>query len=175
MQKEDCFYFGKVIKTHGIKGEISIRIDADAPEAYRGISFFFLEIRKNLIPFFIDKMGIHSDKAYIKLKDVDSIEKAAELTGLEIYLPLELLPKLSGNKFYYHEVPGYKVVDAAYGPLGTIERVLEYPGQAIFQIIVNTKEVLVPIQDEVIERLDRRSKTIFIKAPEGLIDLYLNS
>jgi len=175
MQKEDCFYFGKVIKTHGIKGEISIRIDADSPDAYRNIAFFFLEIRKSLIPFFVSKMGVQSDKAYVKLQDVDTVEKAAELAGLEIYLPLEMLPKLSGNKFYFHEMPGFKVVDAAFGPMGTIEKVLEYPGQAIFQIMLNGKEVLIPIKDEVIERLDRRSKTIYVKAPDGLIELYLNS
>jgi len=174
MQKEDCFYFGKVIKTHGIKGEISIRIDADEPSAYQGIAFILLEIHKNLIPFFIQKISLHSNKAYIKLQDIDTIAQAAEMAGMEIFLPLDLLPKLSGNKFYFHEIPGFKVMDESYGLLGKIEQVLEYPSQALIQVFVNNKEVLIPIQDEVITRVDRRSKTIYIKAPEGLIELYLN-
>ncbi len=176
MQKiEDSFYFGKVIKTHGIKGEISIRIDADTPLTYRNISFFFLKIRNGLVPFFIQKLNIQHDKAIVKLQDLDTIEKAAELSGLDIFLPLEMLPKLKGNKFYYHEVPDFKVVDSKFGLVGTIEKVLEYPGQAIFQILNNGREVLIPIRDELIEKVDRRSKTVFITAPEGLIDLYLNS
>ncbi|MBW7846789.1 MAG: 16S rRNA processing protein RimM [Bacteroidales bacterium] len=174
-KKEDCFYFGKVIKTHGIKGEISIRIDADSPQNYRHLSHFFLEIRNGLVPFFISKMSIHTDKAYVKLQDIDTVEAAAGLAGLDIYLPLELLPKLTGNKFYFHEVAGFKVVDAVNGELGSIEKVLEYPGQALFQIFSNGREVLIPIRDELIQKVDRRSKTIFITAPEGLIDLYLNS
>ena len=174
MQKEDCFYFGKVIKTHGIKGEISIRIDADDPAAYRGVAFILLEIHKNLIPFFIQKISLHSNKAYIKLQDVDTIAQATEMAGMEIFLPLDLLPKLSGNKFYFHEIPGFKIVDESFGLLGKIEQVLEYPSQALIQVFVNSKEVLIPIQEEVITRLDRRSKTMYIKAPEGLIDLYVN-
>lgn len=174
MQKEDCFYFGKVIKTHGIKGEISIRIDADDPTKYKGLEFILMDIHKKLIPFFIQKMSLHSNKAYLKLQDVETIEKAMEFAGLDLYLPLEMLPKLSGNKFYYHEVSGYKVIDEDFGLVGTIEQVLEYPTQALFQLMVNDIEVLIPIQDEVITKVDRRSKTIYIQAPQGLIEMYLN-
>ncbi|PKP47366.1 MAG: 16S rRNA processing protein RimM [Bacteroidetes bacterium HGW-Bacteroidetes-1] len=175
MQLEDCFYFGKVIKTHGIKGEISIRIDADEPAAYKQLEFILLEINKKLIPFFIQSLKLNGNKAYVKLQDIETVEKAAEMATLDIYLPIEFLPKLTGNKFYFHEVPGYKVVDEISGLIGKIEKVLEYPSQSIFQIFKNEKEILIPIQDEVIIKVDRRSKTIYIKAPDGLIDLYLNS
>lgn len=175
MQKEDCFYFGKVIKTHGIKGEISIRIDADDPSKYKGIEFILMDIHKSLIPFFIQKMSLHSNKANLKLQDVETIEKAMEFTGHELFLPLEMLPKLTGNKFYYHEVPGFKIVDENFGLVGIIDQVLEYPTQALFQVMVDNIEVLIPIQDEVITKVDRRSKTIYIQAPHGLIEMYLNS
>ncbi|MBS4059024.1 MAG: 16S rRNA processing protein RimM [Bacteroidetes bacterium] len=175
MQREDCFYFGKVIKTHGILGGISIRIDADQPEVYKQLTMIFIEINKKLIPYFIQSLNINSNKAYVKLQDVDTIEKALELAGNEIFLPLELLPKLSGNRFYFHEVPGYKVIDESFGLIGNIETVLEYPNQAVFQIYKENKEVLIPIHDDVILKVDRRSKTIHIKAPDGLIALYLNS
>ncbi len=175
MTKEDCFYFGKVIKTHGIKGELSMRIDADSPDQYAHIPHLFLEIKKSLIPFFISKMAIQNDKAYVKLQDVDTIEKAAELCGLEMFLPLEWLPKLKGNQFYYHEVVGYKVIDEDFGLVGSIGKVLEYPGQAIFQILNQDKEVLIPVRDELIVKVDRRSKTIHIAAPQGLIEMYLEN
>lgn len=173
MQKDDCFYFGKVIKTHGIKGGISIRIDADNPADYKEINMLLIEINKSLIPYFITEKSFHSNKAYLNLVDIDSVEKAAELAGSNIFLPLELLPKLKGNQFYFHEVGGYKVVDLVHGELGKIEKVLEYPSQAVFQLFIDGKEVLIPIHDEVILKVDRRSKTIEIDAPEGLIDMYL--
>lgn len=173
MQKDDCFYFGKVIKTHGIKGGISIRIDADNPADYTNISMLLIEINKSLIPYFITEKSFHSNKAYLNLVDVDTVEKAAELAGNNIFLPLELLPKLKGNQFYFHEVDGYKIIDRVHGELGKIEKVLEYPSQAVFQLFIDGKEVLIPIHDEVILKVDRRSKTIEINAPEGLIDMYL--
>ncbi len=175
MQKEDCFYFGKVIKTHGIKGEISIRIDADDPSQYAGIRFILLDLYTGLIPFFIESMKIHQNKAYVAIQDVKTVEKAIELTGFEIYLPLDQLPKLKGNQFYFHEVAGYKVIDQEFGLIGTIDRVLEYPNQSVFQVFHKGKEILIPIQDEVIMKLNRKSRTFEIKAPDGLIDLYLNS
>lgn len=175
MLKDDCFYFGKVIKTHGIKGEISIRIDSDNPQDYREIEFILLEINNKLIPFFIELLKINTNKAYVALQDIKTVEKAIDLVGYEIYLPLTQLPKLTGNKFYYHEVPGFKVIDKSFGLLGTIDRVLEYPNQAVFQVIYKGKEVLIPIQDEVILKLNRKTKTFDIDAPDGLIDLYLNS
>jgi 16S rRNA processing protein RimM len=175
MQKEDCFYFGKVIKTHGIKGEISIRIDADDPSQYAGIRFILLDLNTGLIPFFIESMKINQNKAYVAIQDVKTVEKALELTGFEIYLPLDQLPKLKGNQFYFHEVAGYKVIDQEFGLIGTIDRVLEYPNQSVFQVFHKGKEILIPIQDEVIMKLNRKSRTFEIKAPDGLIDLYLNS
>ncbi len=87
MEKDDCFYFGKVIKTHGIKGGISIRIDADNPADYKEIDMLLIEINKSLIPYFITEKSFHSNKAYLKLVDVDSVEKAAELAGNNIFSP----------------------------------------------------------------------------------------
>jgi len=173
MEKKDCFYFGKVIKTHGIKGEISIRIDADDPSYYRDLQLLLIELGKKLIPFFPEFIKININKAYVKLQDVNTVEKAAELAGADIYLPLELLPKLKGNKFYFHEVPGFRLHDAAFGPVGTIEKVLEYPSQAVFQVMKDSKEILIPIHDEIILKVDRKSKTIHVKAPDGLIEMYL--
>ncbi len=65
------------------------------------------------------------------------------------------------------------MIDAEKGDIGTIASVIDYPAQALFQIMKNGKEILIPIIDEVLEKVDRQEKTIYIKAPNGLIDLYL--
>ncbi len=173
MQIDDCFYFGRVIKTHGIKGGISIYIDTDNPIDYQDISMFFLEINKKLVPYFIDALQLQHNKAYVDLVDVDTVEQAGNLCGKSIYLPLELLPRLKDNQFYFHELDGYEIIDHKYGSLGKLAQVLEYPNQALFQLFVNKKEVLIPIHDDVIKRVDRKNKTISIAAPEGLIEMYL--
>lgn len=173
MTKEDCFYLGRVAKTHGIKGEITIKLDVDDPSAYYNMKYFLLEINKVLTPFFVEKVVSSGDKFFVTIQDIKTVEAASALTGKEVYLPLEMLPKLSGKQFYYHEVKGFLVVDAEKGELGSIADVIEYPTQAIIQVFKDKKEILIPILDQVIQKVDRKYKKLYIKAPEGLIDMYL--
>ena len=77
------------------------------------------------------------------------------------------------RQFYYHEIVGFTVVDTEKGELGPVSQVLEYPTQAILQVMKDKKEILVPILDQVIQSVDRNKKILTITAPEGLIDMYL--
>ncbi len=171
--KDDCFYLGKIVKTHGLKGELTIKIDADNPSAYTKMDYFFVEINKVMTPFFVTRLALNGDKYIITLPGVNTVEEASRYVGTEVYLPLEMLPKLKGNKFYYHELPGFIVIDSNKGDIGTVKEVLQYPTQSIIQIMHNGKEILLPIVDEVIKTLDRDKKTIYVTAPEGLIEMYL--
>ena len=85
------------------------------------------------------------------------------------------MPQLTGNKFYYHEVVGFKVIDATKGDIGEIFNVLELPQQAVLEIKnKQEKEILIPITDQIIKTVNRAEKIIEIDAPEGLIDIYLD-
>ena len=174
MKKEDCFYLGRVAKTHGIKGEVTIKLDVDDPSAYLDLNYFFLEINKVLTPFFVEKLIHSGDKFFVSIQDVKTVEAASALTGKEVYLPLEMLPKLSGKQFYYHEIKGFTLIDAEKGELGPISEVIEYPTQAIIQVLKDKKEILIPILDQVIQKVDRKGKKLYVKAPEGLIEMYLS-
>ena len=173
MTKEECFFLGRVAKTHGIKGEVTIKLDVDDPSAYLDLKYILLEINKVLTPFFVEHLTLSGDKFFVRIQDVTTVEAASTLTGKEVYLPLELLPKLKGKQFYYHEVKGFVVVDAEKGELGPIKDIIEYPTQAIIQVFKDGKEILIPILDQVIQKVDRRSKKLYVQAPEGLIDMYL--
>jgi 16S rRNA processing protein RimM len=173
MTKDDCFYLGRIAKTHGIKGEVTIRLDVDDPSAYHDMKYFLLEINKVLTPFFVEKMTCSGDKVFVKVQDINTVEAASALTGKEVFLPLELLPKLSGKQFYYHEVKGFLLIDEIHGELGPINDVIEYPTQAIIQVFKDKKEILIPILDQVIQKVDRKTKKLYIQAPDGLIDMYL--
>lgn len=173
MTKDDCFYLGRIAKTHGIKGEVTIRLDVDDPSAYHDMKYFLLEINKVLTPFFVEKMTCSGDRVFVKVQDINTVEAASALTGKEVFLPLELLPKLSGKQFYYHEVKGFLLIDEIHGELGPINDVIEYPTQAIIQVFKDKKEILIPILDQVIQKVDRKTKKLYIKAPDGLIDMYL--
>lgn len=172
METKDCYYLGRVTKPWGVKGQMVLFLDVDSPEDYAGLDSAFVEIKGRLVPHFFHVDQLNGNRAVVTFEELTP-EQSATLAGHELYLPLDLLPKLEGNQFYFHEVEGFSVVDSVYGDIGTLEQVIEYPAQPLFQIMKNGVEVLVPVIDKVIDRVDRENKTLFITAPNGLIELYL--
>ena len=170
--KEKCFYFGKVIRTHGYKGGLKVVLDVDDPPKYAKLELIFVELKKKLVPYFIENIQFEKNKANLKFEDINTIEQAERFLQASLYLPLDLLPKLKGNKFYYHEVTGFTVTDVQYGEIGTILKIIELPGNPLFSVDYDGTEILIPVTDEIILKVDRRSKSIHIKAPQGLIELY---
>lgn len=174
MDKSACFYLGKIVKRFSFKGEVLVKLDTDDPEQFTEMESVFVEQNQRLIPFFIEDCALHkSNLLRIKFEEVDSQEQADSLVRAELYLPLDLLPKLEGNKFYYHEVIGFGVIDKEHGLIGTITGVNEHSAQALFEIEKDGKEILLPITDHFIEKVDRNNKTIHVDTPDGLLELYL--
>ncbi|WP_374548725.1 ribosome maturation factor RimM [Flavobacterium sp.] len=174
MRKEECFYLGKIAKKFSFKGEVLIYLDTDEPEQYDKMESVFVEFNKNLVPFFIENSSIHKgDFLRVKFEDVDSEQDADELIGCHIYLPLSMLPKLEGNKFYFHEVIGFEVIDERLGNIGKIVSINDSTAQPLFEIDFQGKEILIPMIDHFIIEVNREEKKILLKTPEGLVDLYL--
>lgn len=172
MTKEECYQLGKITKPFGFKGQVIMFLDVDCPEDYAELDSAFVEVKGNLVPYFFKLENINGNKAVATFEDLTP-EEAQALVGHELYLPLDLLPKLTGNQFYFHEVIGFNVIDDEHGDIGTIKSIIEYPTQPLFQIMKDEAEILIPMIDPVIKEVDRENKRIFISAPTGLIDLYL--
>ena len=174
MKKEDCFYLGKIVKKYSFKGEVLAKLDTDQPEIYENLDAIFLELRNNLVPFFVESSQLHkSTLLRIKFEDVNIEADADAIMKSGLYLPLDLLPKLEGDKFYFHEVIGFTIKDQNFGEVGILKGINDSTAQALFEIDRDGIEVLIPMNDEFIVKVDRKNKTILVKTPEGLIDLYL--
>jgi len=172
---KDCFYVGTIVSKFSFKGEVLIKLDSDDPEMYEGLESVFITIGNNLVPFFIERSSLHkSNLLRIKFEDIDNEHDAEALLKQKIYLPLDALPKLSGNKFYFHEVIGFQVEDINYGKVGEIVNINDTTIQPLFEIENDQeKKILIPINDEFIEKVDRSNRKIIVNTPEGLIDIYL--
>jgi len=174
MQKEDCFYLGKIVKKYSFKGELLVKLDTDNPSTYTKMESVFIDKNKSLIPFFIERSSLHkSTLLRVKFEDIDSEEDADKLLKSELYLPLEFLPQLTGNKFYYHEIVGFEAEDLSFGLVGIVKGVNDTTNQAILEIDRNGSEILIPLIDDFIKSVDREQKKIILEVPEGLIDIYL--
>lgn len=174
MQETDFYYLGKILKTIGNKGHLMVHLDADEPEKYLKLESVYLDVYGERIPFFISGIELKNrNSAVLSFADVFTADEADEYVGREMFLPMSELPELSGNKFYYHEIEGFAVIDARFGELGTVQSILDLKYQSLFQIRFGEKEILIPVVDETIREIDRANKILHIQAPEGLIEIYL--
>ncbi len=174
MRKEDCFYLGKIAKKFSFKGEVLAYLDTDEPELYENLESVFVEFDKHLIPFFIETSSLHkNDFLRIRFEDVKSEDDADEILGRDLYLPLKMLPKLTGNKFYFHEVIGFDIEDKQRGIFGKIQSINDTTAQPLFEVLNGDTQILVPMIDQFLVKVDRENKKIIMDLPDGLIDMYL--
>ncbi len=174
MQKKDCFYLGKVVRKHSFKGEVVVKLDTDEPELYANMDAVFINVGNNLIPFFIEKSLLQKgNQLRVKFEDFTTEEDANTILKSEVYLPLDLLPKLTGTKFYFHEVIGFAIEDVNYGEVGVLFGINDRTAQPLFEIKNGEKEILIPMIDDFIKKIDRVNKKIVVETPEGLIEMYL--
>ena len=175
MTKDDCYELGKVVKTHGLKGELSIYLDVDVPEEYEELDSLLVEREGQLVPYFVEALNLQGQRAIVKLEDVNDITAASELVGCPLWLTLDNLPELDDDQFYYHEIVGFQVVDEEKGPIGPIVSVATLPHQDLLVVDHQSHEVLIPITDAIVLGHDAEAKRLNVRLPEGLLDVYLES
>ena len=176
MNKADCFNLGYVAKLHGYKGEVSLFFDATEPEKYASIDSVFIDLNGILTPFFVESIEMKSKGfAKVKFEGVDTENDAKAILKKDLFLPLDLLPKLSGSQFYDHEIIGFEVIDENFGKVGKVVQVIDYKVNPLLQIFNSElkKEVLLPLNNDLVQKVDREKKQLLVKATEGLIEMYL--
>ena len=174
MRKEDCFYLGKIVRKHSFRGEVVIKLDTDEPQLYENMESVFVLHGTNLIPFFIEKSLLQKgNQLRTKFEGVDSETDADGIMKSGIYLPLTLLPKLTGDQFYFHEIIGFTLEDVNFGEVGKIVGINEKTAQPLFEVDREGVDIFIPMIDNFIKKIDRENNKVFVETPEGLIDLYL--
>jgi 16S rRNA processing protein RimM len=174
MKTEDCFRLGSILKTKGLKGEMQVYIDFEGAEAIK-IKSLFVDIAGKLVPYFVSSIKfLQKNQAYLNLEDIDTIEKATMLVKKDIYLPNKVKPKKKKEEFTLKDVKGFIAVDEIHGELGEILDVVEYPQQLIASVNFKNKEVLFPLNVDIIKGIDVEGGEIYIALPDGLLDVYLS-
>ncbi|MHA8049987.1 ribosome maturation factor RimM [Aquirufa sp. ROCK-SH2] len=174
MAKQEYFELGTLSKPHGIKGTLHVYLDVDDPFEYEGLKSVFVQIGNELVPYFVDDLQVKTNLNLISLEGIDSIDAAKELVGHKLFLPLSFLPKLKDDQFYYHEVVGYQVKDEKYGDLGEVKEIYSTGAQDVIVMNYKFKEVLIPLTDEIIPKVDKKNKIVHSCLPEGLLEVYLD-
>ena len=174
MNKADCYHLGYIAKLHGFKGEVSLYLDVTNPLEYENLDKIFVDINGYLTPFFIKSLTLRpKSQATLKIDGINSDKEAQQILKRSVYLPLVDLPQLSGKNFYDHEVVGFDLIDLTFGKVGVIQQIIDLPVNPLIQVDASGKEVLIPFVKDLIQEVKRNEKQLIVKAPEGLIAIYL--
>jgi 16S rRNA processing protein RimM len=173
MDKVSFFCLGKISKTFGYKGQVIVIMNCDDPEKYKDLESVFVEIQHERVPFFITEFSLQfRNSVALKLEDIDNSDQAQKLIGCQVYIPESEKIADKEEEFKISALSGFEVTDEKAGYLGKINQILELPQQNIMQIFQGKKEILIPLNEDFIIKIDVKKKSIRISAPEGLIEFY---
>jgi 16S rRNA processing protein RimM len=173
MNLKEFYTIGYISRVIGLKGELGIKLDVDDPKRYHGIDALVLSDKNTADLHELSRAQVRGEELVIILKGITDRDIAKTFVGKTVMLPLTALPELGEKEFYYHEIAGYTVIDTEHGELGPAKDVMERPPQPVLIIKYGYDEILIPLTKDIIQKVDREKKELHVKAPEGLIDLYL--
>ena len=167
IKPEEVYRIGRLGKAHGVKGEVSLQFDDDIFDR-ADCDYLVLDVDGILVPFFIEEYRFRSDTvALVKFEDVDTQQRAAELTGCDVYFPRALADEDDAPALAL--LVGFDLVEANEGRLvGRIAAIDDTTANTLFELEDGR---LIPASDDLVDNIDLKQRTITMRLPEGLLDL----
>ena len=168
IKREDVYKIGRLGKAHGVKGEVSFQFTDDIFDSVDA-DYLVLDVDGILVPFFMEEYRFRNDSVcLVKFCDVDTQQRAQELTGCDVYFPRALAEEAEETPSLSSLV-GFKIVSVPDGStIGTIAAIDDTTQNILFELEDGT---LIPASDELIENIDVNKKEIIMNIPEGLLDI----
>ena len=168
IRAEEVYKIGRLGKAHGVKCEVSFQFDDDIFDRVDA-DYLVLDIDGILVPFFMEEYRFRNDTVcLVKFCDIDTQQRAQELTGCDVYFPRALAEEAE-EMLSLASLVGFEIVDASNGnTVGNIVAIDDSTINLLFELEDGT---LIPASDELIEDIDAKQRTIRMNIPEGLLDI----
>ena len=166
IREDDVYKIGRIGKPHGIGGEVTLRFSDDVFDRVDA-DYLVLMVDGILVPFFIEEYRFRSDEvALVKFEDINTMDRAAELTGCDVFFPRHLAD-IDNDVLTWSQIVGYDIVDVESGKvIGRIEAVDESTINVLLELADGT---LIPAADEFIADIDHEARKLFMSLPDGLL------
>lgn len=166
--KKEYLEAGKIVNTHGIRGEVKIMPYTDVPELL--CEFERLFIGKDKAEIIIERSRVAKNMVIAKLEGVDTPEQAEKLRNKLLYMHRDDL-ELDDNTYFIQDLIGIEVKDADTGFVyGKITDVMQTGANDVYVIEGNGREYLVPAIADVVISTDIDANSMTIRALEGLFE-----
>lgn len=175
-EHQDLLLVGRVVRPHGVRGEIKVAPETEGLERLAEVSTFHIGRAVDLAkPHPVENVRFQETKrgplALVKLEGVDTREAAEGISRLLVYTAEEELPPLEEDEFFIHDLIGLQVVTEDGRVVGTVQDVMQAPAHDIYVIERESGgEALVPAVDALIADVDLEASRLVIRPIEGLLD-----
>ncbi len=170
MPADGLLQLGYILKTHGLTGAVKLKVTEPAIFPAETPRAFFVDIEDPPIPCFIESIReTRPDECIVKFEDFNSLEAAKKLQGRSVFLEHD---PADDPSFVFQRLTGYRIIDTRLGPVGTIEAVIEMPGQYMAQLFLQGQEVLIPLNDDLVVEVNDAEQQIQMALPEGLLEVF---
>ena len=168
IKEENIYQIGRLGKTHGVRGEIGFLFDDDVFDRVDA-DYLILKVDGIFVPFFIEEYRFKSDSnAIIKFEDIDTQERARELTGADVYFPRSLAENDDEN-LSWSVLVGFDIIEASSGR--TVGRIASVDDSTLNILFCLDDGRLIPASENLITAIDQQTRTLTMHIPEGLLDL----
>jgi len=169
---EATFCMGKIVNTHGIKGEIKIYPYTDDPARFEHFSYILIEGEAEK-KFKVSSVRVHKNMVLLKLSGFNDINTVQKFMDKAIYLYRNDIEALDGDDegHYVVDLIGCDIIDAEGTVLGVLKDVLQHTAQDLYEVAMPSGGVFyIPVVDEFVKNIDIEKRQITVKIIEGLIE-----
>ena len=169
----EYFKIGKLVAVHGLTGELLLKHELGKKTSLKGLQAIFIEEKKNsFLPWFIESTKIkNEEEVYLKLEGINTREVAIRLTQKIIWVPEVDFKKLAA-KSAPASLLGYIIINNN-EPLGEILELIEQPHQLLCRLDIQGKEVLIPLHEQTLQKVNHKKKEVLVELPDGLLEIYM--
>jgi 16S rRNA processing protein RimM len=164
----DLAEVGYFSKTHGVKGQLILKCKVDF--YYEELKALFIETATGKAPYFVSEIKPNKDGFIVGLEDIISLEKASALTRKSVFINQDLI--IENEETDWND---FELIDANHGSLGKVLETVDNGTQVLITLNYKNTEILLPLVEELIERVDEDAKKIYYNSPIGLVEMYLEN
>ena len=172
MDTDSLHFLGRLGKPWGHQGELTVHLEEVDIDEITHAGSIFVDIDGQRVPFFFTKLYEKGRDTLIKFDDFHDPQSASILVGRDIYAPPGHLADGSDESWDPEEFVGLLVRDEKHGELGEVTALEGNAKNPVLVIMLGSQEVMVPLVDEMIVDINMEERSLLIRTPEGLIDLY---
>ncbi len=163
---------GRVLRPHGVRGELRVGILTDYPERLGQHVYFYLarpDSPAAAQPRLVEKWRLHRGAMLLKLAGCDDRDQAEELRGFLVQIPFEEAVPLEEGEYYYFQLPGLRVETEEGELLGLVVEVIDTGANDVYVVRGPGGDLLLPAIDDVILNLDLQARRMTVRLLPGTL------